>query len=342
MKVEEKAIGTVGGKTVKSFTVSNSKGMEATFLEWGCAIQEIRVPDQFGTIENVVLGYETLEEYINDPAFLGVIVGRVAGRIQHAELLIDGESFKLPENDGGNTLHGGPEGFHRKVWEGRAEVDDSEARVIFTYTSEDGEQGFPGRLEAEVIYAVNENSELAIRYRAVSDKKTAVNLTNHSYFNLSGGLKRNALDHVLTMESEQFVELDSSLIPTGNALNVEGSVFDFRTGRTIAEGISSTHPQIEMVGGGYDHPFLLNGAGLSKMKLEDPESGRIMEVETDRPAVIFFSGNNLDGGIQLKERKSERHLGICLETQIAPGNPEAILLDAGEVFEANTTFRFKN
>lgn len=342
MKVEEKVIGTVEGEAVKAFTVSNSNGMEATFLEWGCAIQEIRVPDRGGKVENVVLGYETLDEYVNDQAFLGVVVGRVAGRIQQAVLTIDGESLKLPVNDGNNTLHGGPEGFHRKVWNGQAEVDDKEVRVRFTYISEDGEEGFPGRLETEVIYTLNEQNELAISYRAVSDKKTVVNLTNHSYFNLSGELKRNALDHVLTMESGQFVELDSSLIPTGNALNVEDSVFDFRNGRTIGEGIESKHPQIELVGGGYDHPFLLNGEGMSKLKLEDPESGRIMEVETDRPAVIFFSGNNLDGDIQLKERKSERHLGICLETQVAPGNLAAVLLDAGEVFEAKTVFRFKN
>lgn len=342
MKVEEKVIGTVEGEAVKAFTVSNSNGMEATFLEWGCAIQEIRVPDREGKVENVVLGYETLDEYVNDQAFLGVVVGRVAGRIQQAVLTIDGESLKLPANDGNNTLHGGPEGFHRKVWNGQAEVDDKEVRVRLTYISEDGEEGFPGRLETEVVYTLNEQNELAISYRAVSDKKTAVNLTNHSYFNLSGDLKRNALEHALTMESEQFVELDSSLIPTGNALNVEDSVFDFRNGRTIGEGIESKHPQIEMVGGGYDHPFLLNGEGMSELKLEDPESGRVMEVETDRPAVIFFSGNNLDGDIQLKERKSERHLGICLETQVAPGNLAAILLDAGEVFEAKTVFRFKN
>lgn len=342
MKVEEKVIGTVEGEAVKAFTVSNSNGMEATFLEWGCAIQEIRVPDREGKVENVVLGYETLDEYVNDQAFLGVVVGRVAGRIQQAVLTIDGESLKLPANDGNNTLHGGPEGFHRKVWNGQAEVDDKEVRVRLTYISEDGEEGFPGRLETEVVYTLNEQNELAISYRAVTDKKTAVNLTNHSYFNLSGDLKRNALEHALTMESEQFVELDSSLIPTGNALNVEDSVFDFRNGRTIGEGIESKHPQIEMVGGGYDHPFLLNGEGMSKMKLEDPESGRVMEVETDRPAVIFFSGNNLDGDIQLKERKSERHLGICLETQVTPGSLEAVLLDAGEVFEAKTVFRFKN
>lgn len=341
MKMEEKIIGTIEGKTVKSFTVRNSSGMEATVLEWGCVIQEIGVPDSSGNVENVVLGYRTLEEYANDQAFLGAVVGRVAGRIQQAELLIDGKFFKLPENDSGNTLHGGPVGFHRQIWKGRTETDDSEARVIFTYISEDGEQGFPGRLEAQVVYALNEKNELAIRCRAVSDKKTAVNLTNHSYFNLSGGLKRNALDHVLTMESEQFVELDASLIPTGHALSVDDTVFDFRSGRSIREGIVSSHPQIELAGG-YDHPFLLNGEGISKMKLEDPESGRVMEVETDRPAVIFFSGNNLDGDIQLKERKSERHLGICLETQIAPGNMEAVLLDAGEVFEAKTTFRFKS
>ncbi|GKW45924.1 aldose epimerase family protein [Planococcus sp. NCCP-2050] len=342
MKVEEKVIGTVEGEAVKAFTVSNSNGVEATFLEWGCAIQEIRVPDREGKVENVVLGYETLDEYVNDQAFLGVIVGRVAGRIQQAVLTIDGESLELPANDGNNTLHGGSEGFHRKVWNGQAEVDDKEVRVRFTYISEDGEEGFPGRLETEVVYTLNEQNELAISYRAVTDKKTAVNLTNHSYFNLSGDLKRNALEHVLTMESEQFVELDSSLIPTGNALNVEDSVFDFRNGRIIEEGVESKHPQIEMVGGGYDHPFLLNGEGMSKLKLEDPESGRVMEVETDRPAVIFFSGNNLDGDIQLKERKSERHLGICLETQVAPGNLAAILLDAGEVFESKTVFRFKN
>src|SRR5690606_25550338 len=174
----------------------------------------------------------------------------------------------------------------------------------------------------------------------ISDRKTVANLTNHSYFNLSGNLKRSAMEHELVMEADSFVELDRFLLPTGKVVPVEGSVFDFRKGRKVSNGIGSEHPQIEIVGGGYDHPFLLNAESAPQITLLDHESGRKMEVATDRPAVIFFSGNNLDGDITLQNgRKSEKHLGLCFETQIAPGNMDTVI-EPGEQYHSFTTFKF--
>lgn len=340
MNILEKQFGSIDGQEVKAYTISNTAGMAVTLLEYGCIIQEINVPDKSGLLENIVLGYDTLEDYQRDEAFLGAVIGRVGGRIKDAEITIDGETHQLPKNDGNNHIHGGPNGFHRKIWQSRAEISETQASVVFSYTSKDGEEGYPGNMEVKVTYTLNEQNELTISYQAVSDRKTAVNLTNHSYFNLSGKLKRSALEHELQMDADSFVELDSFLLPTGEVVPVAGSVFDFRKGRKVSDGIASEHPQIETIGGGYDHPFLLNGKKGPQIILTDHESGRKMEVATDRPAVIFFSGNNLDGDITLQNgRKSERHLGLCFETQIAPGNMDMVI-EAGEPYNSVTTFKF--
>ena len=241
------------------------------------------MPDKDGIPGNTVLGYDTLEEYQNDEAFFGAVIGRVGGRIKNAELALDGHTYNFSENDGNNHIHGGPNGFHRAHWDSFAEIGSDEVRITFSYVSTHGEEGFPGRLITEVIYTINEANELIISYRAESDKKTMVNLTNHSYFSLSGNLDRIALNHELTMDSDSFVELDNSLLPTGNIIPVENSVFDFRNGRKISEGINSQHPQIEIVGGGYNHLFLLKGESVSKMSLADRESGP-SQGSGDRPS----------------------------------------------------------
>lgn len=340
MKMQEKKFGSINGQVVKAYTISNAAGMSVTLLEYGCIIQEINVMDTNGVVENVVLGYETLENYQQDEAFLGAVIGRVGGRIKGAEITIDGETHQLPKNDGNNHIHGGTNGFHRKVWQSRAEISEAQASVMFSYTSKHGEEGYPGNLEVEVAYTLNEQNELTVSYHAVSDRKTISNLTNHSYFNLSGDLKRSALEHELMMDSDSFVELDQFLLPTGEILPVDNSVFDFRSGRRVSDGIQSGHSQIETVGRGYDHPFLLNAGSAPQIVLMDLESGRKMEVTTDRPAVIFFSGNNLDGDIILQNgRKSEKHLGLCFETQIAPGNLDTVI-EAGEQYRAVTKFKF--
>jgi aldose 1-epimerase len=217
-------------------------------------------------------------------------------------------------------------------------VSDSEVKIIFSYRSPDREEGFPGNLDVSVIYAFNDQNELLITYKAVSDQKTVVNLTNHSYFNLSGNLKRTALDHELTLPSDGFLELDHALLPTGKIIPVEGTVFDFRKSRRVGEGIESGNPQTVMVGGGYDHPFLLNQN--EQISLFDRESGRKLEIETDAPAVVFYSGNALPDDFSIRGVQSQKHLGLCLETQKPPGMIDALFVEKNQVYVSKTKYRF--
>ncbi|MGI2328225.1 aldose epimerase family protein [Planococcus sp. YIM B11945] len=338
MEILEKHYGDYNGQAVKAHTLRNKSGMEITCIDFGCIITEWIVPDQNGIRENVVLGFDSLEEYIKDESFFGAVIGRISGRIENAEFSLDGNNFVLAQNDGDNHIHGGPKGFHRRVWASSAELQEDRAVVAFSYTSPDGEEGFPGKLETVVTYTLNEQNELTIAYRAQADKKTLVNLTNHTYFNLSGDLKRDVLNHELTINSDQFLELDQSLVPTGQLGPVENTVFDFRNSRRVGEGMGSNHPQIQAAGG-YDHPYLLGAGDKPQIVVADPESGRRLEVKTDQPAVVFYSGNNLSDDGTIRGRQFRKHLGLCLETQLPPGSVDAIL-PAGEVYETKTVFAF--
>ncbi|MFD1735450.1 aldose epimerase family protein [Bacillus salitolerans] len=346
MKVIESICGTINGKPVKSYSILTDRGFKLTCIEYGCIITEILAPDQYGKVENIVLGFDSLEEYIPQSSYFGCVIGRVAGRIRGASLMIDDVLYGLPKNHGEHNLHGGPKGFDQVIWDSTIQCDTDEVSIKFSYNSPNGENGFPGNLYTNVTYTVTNSSELIISYRAISNQKTVVNLTNHSYFNLSGDLKRTILDHELTLKSERYLELDEDLIPTGNSLFVKGTVFDFRQGQTLSTGIESNDPQMRVAKGGYDHPFLLSTNNQKEIILMDKESGRRLVMETDEPSVVLYTGNSLGGVHFIRGTKSKKYLGLCLETQKPPNminHPDfpSYLLDRNKEYTSKTKIRFE-
>ncbi|WP_026693143.1 aldose epimerase family protein [Peribacillus kribbensis] len=344
MKVEKQQFGELKGRVIESFTLKNHNGMEVTCINLGCIITRIMVPDRNGNVENVVLGYETLNEYVNDASFFGAVVGRVAGRISKGRFELDGKEYTLAKNENGNHLHGGMEGFNQKVWDAEVVEDENTAGVAFTYTSPDGEEGYPGTVKLRVTYLLNDQNQLIIHYTGISDQRTPLNVTNHSYFNLTGNIKSDILNHRLKLKSHQFLELDEEMIPTGKMLEVEGTEFDFRDERAIKTGVGSLHPQNVLVGGGYDHPFILDANNDHEIVLSDPESGRTLIIETDEAGVVVYSGNQLITDVE-KDTRSKKHLGICLETQ---GLPDAVnhshfpswILEKDTEYVSKTTYKF--
>ncbi|KAA9015999.1 aldose epimerase family protein [Niallia endozanthoxylica] len=341
MNVIQESLGQINHQPVFSFTLKNDLGLEVTVINYGCIITKIMAPDQNGQFENIVLGHDTLEEYMEDSSFLGAIVGRVAGRIQGGSFELDGKTYTLAQNNHPNHLHGGMNGFNKVVWD----AEKLEDGVCFSYTSKDGEEGYPGNLAMKVIYKLTNENELSIQYEAQTDQKTPVTVTNHSYFNLSGDLRRDVLNHTLTLKSDKFLELDQTFIPTGHLADVKGTPFDFTSEGLIKTGAVSEHPQNVLVGNGYDHPFVLNENHEHEVILKDLESGRTLTVETDEPAVVVYSGNSLSSEGSFRGVPSRKYLGICLETQ---GFPDAIhqphfpsiVLDEGQKYSSVTKYKF--
>ncbi|MBT2734015.1 galactose-1-epimerase [Bacillus sp. ISL-7] len=340
-KILKIGIPAAGEQTIFSFAIQNDYGVEVTAINYGCIITKIVVPDKNGDFVNVVLGHDTLNEYVNDPYFLGAVAGRVAGRIKGGSFELDGESYTLARNENNNHLHGGIKGFSKVVW--NAEIIGSGVR--FSYTSSDGEEGYPGNLIIEVTYILNNKNELSVHYKAGTDKKTLVTLTNHSYFNLSGNLKRDILHHTLTIKSDKFLELDHEFMPTGNFIEVEKTPFDFRNERVINTGTRSCHPQNILVGEGYDHPFLLHTHHDSEIVLKDPEGGRTLTIETNEAGVVVYSGNSLKSEGEFRGVQSIKYLGICLETQALPDaihHPHfpSVILDKDNLYSKTTVYKF--
>lgn len=321
MKVTKSVFGYIEDTPVYSYTITNVNGVEVTCIDYGCTITRMVTPDQKGRLENIVLGFDNLEDYLQHSPYFGCIVGRVAGRIGGATFDLEGKTYSLAKNEGENHLHGGEKGFSHMIWNSSYEEDINRASVIFTHFSSDGEEGYPGNLAMKVTYTLTNDNEFMIHYYGKSDETTLLNVTNHSYFNLSGDLKRTVLDHTLTMKSDQFVELNESLLPTGTILDVEDTAFDFRNGQAIKAGVESNHPQNRLVGGGYDHPFILSANHCEEIYLADPESGRTLTVETDEKSVVVYTANQLSDEKEIYGVPARKHLGICLETQ---GVPDAI------------------
>lgn len=346
MKVHQRLFGEMEGRPVTLFTFENANGFQMSCMDWGCIITEIRAPDGSGNLENVVLGFDTLEEYGDNPHFLGAVAGRFAGRIKGGVFSLEGKEYQLAKNAGGHHLHGGHKGFSHIVWESHVVSNEREASIEFTYVSPDGEEGYPGTLELKVVYTISDKTdELFISYSAVSDQTTLVNLTNHSYFNLSGDLKEDVLNHKLTLDSSEFLELDEEMIPTGELVEVERSVFDFRKGRKIQDGTVSGDPQNLQAGCGYDHPFLLDSNQQGEIVLEDERSGRRLIIETTEPAVVLYTGNGLEGPFSFRGTKARNYLGLCLETQGLPDSihhphfPTAVV-KKGERYTSETCYSF--
>lgn len=335
------------GRPVESFTLANGNGIEVTAITYGATIVSLRTPDREGRSGDIVLGYPDLEGYLTDSPYFGAVVGRYGNRIARGRFAIDGQTYQLTVNDGVNHLHGGERGFDKVVWDADTVATDSTVAVTFSYTSPDGEEGYPGTLQARVTYTLNDSNELRVDYEAVTDAPTIVNLTQHSYFNLTGA-ERNILRHLLEIPADRYTPVDSTLIPTGEIAPVEGTPFDFRMAMPIGERIDADDEQLRR-GGGYDHNFVLNrdSAGLAlAAQVTEPSTGRTLTITTTEPGIQFYSGNFLDGTITGKEGRVYAHrYGFCLETQHYPDSPNepgfpSTVLRPGEVYRSTTVFAF--
>jgi aldose 1-epimerase len=341
---------TKDGKQVELFTLKNKNGMEAKITNYGGIVVSLLVPDRNGKLGDVVLGYDKLDQYIADNPYFGALIGRVGNRIGNARFTLDGVEYKLPANDGINTLHGGRKGFDKVVWDAtEVQVKDG-AALKLKYVSPDGEEGFPGTLIAEVVYTVTDANELKIEYSAMTDKPTVVNLTHHSYFNLAGADDGLILDHVLTIDADKFTPVDSNLIPTGELKSVEGTPMDFRKPTRIGERIGADDEQLKR-GRGYDHNWVLNKStnDLTRVaRVEEPVTGRVMEVLTTEPGLQFYSGNFLTGKQVGKNNHPYAYRsGFCLETQHFPDTPNkpefpTVVLDPGKKYTTTTVYKFSH
>lgn len=345
MKLEHKVFGkTPDGAEVKIYTLSNSKGMTAKITEYGGIITELWMPDRNGKPGNIVLGFDNLDRYVKGHPFFGAIAGRVANRIAKGMFTLDGKEYTLAVNNGPNHLHGGIKGFDKKVWKSRPLRGLSrEVAVEFTYTSADSEEGYPGTLTTTVVYTLTDDNELRIDYTATTDKATIVNLTNHSYFNL--GESGSILDHVLMINADRYTAADDTLIPTGELAPVTGTGLDFTQPRRIGEHIADYMTFAK----GYDHNFVLNSGGKSlalAARVEEPKSGRVMEVWTTEPGVQLYSGNHLDGSLTgVGGVVYRQHAGFCLETQHFPDSINkpsfpSVVLRPQQTFKSTTSLRF--
>jgi aldose 1-epimerase len=336
---------TLDGVPVQIFTLTNSNELEARITNYGGIVVSLKAPDRIGATADIVLGFDTLSGYLNSPSpYFGALVGRYGNRIGHARFTLDGVEYKLAANNGENSLHGGVRGFNKAVWTPRELPDGG---LELTYLSKDGEEGYPGNLKVIVTYHLTDANELKIDYAATTDKDTVLNLTNHSYFNLKGAGNGDILDHMVTLNADRFTPVDAGLIPTGELRAVSGTPFDFRKATAVGARIERNDEQLKL-GKGYDHNWVLNknGAGPSlAARVEEPSSGRVLEVLTDQPGVQFYTGNFLDGTIKGKGGKAFGHRsGLCLETQHFPDSPNkpqfpSTVLKPGQQFHSTTIFR---
>lgn len=333
---------------VDVYVLTNKNGMEVSISTYGGAVVSIKVPDRNGKIGDVVLGYDSVEGYINDKANLGVLVGRYANRIGHAQFSLDGKTYTLAKNNGENSLHGGVKGFGKVLWKAREASTKDEQRLELWYLSKDGEEGFPGNLEVRVVYTLTDANALQIAYSATTDKTTVVNLTNHSYFNLAGPGSGDILGHVLTIEADKFTPVDSGLIPTGELRDVTGTPFDFRKATAIGARIEQNDEQLRL-GGGYDHNFVLQRKGKGVLSLAarvaEPTTGRVLEVWTTEPGIQLYTGNFLDGFQGKGGARYPKRSAFCLETQHFPDSPNqpkfpSVVLEPGGRYQTTTVYKF--
>lgn len=319
------------------FSITNALGFEVSIMTYGGAITSLKTPDHHGNFGDIVLGFETLDEYARNPRYFGALIGRHANRIARGRFSLNGVEYQLPCNNGPNHLHGGFKGFDKRVWNGSTAGNV----VHLSYLAEDGEEGYPGNLTAVVTYALVDN-ELYIDYHATTDRDTIVNLTNHSYFNLRGA--GTILDHELMLNADHFTPVSSDLIPTGEIKSVEGTPMDFRKAKAIGA-------ELDQVAGGYDHNFVLNdwdGSLRLAARLYEPVSGRALEILTTEPGIQFYSGNFLDGSYIGKNGVAyEKYTGLCLEPQHFPDAPNhpnfpSTVLRPGEEYKHRSVYRFLN
>jgi aldose 1-epimerase len=346
-EIKKQAFGvTASQETVDLYTLTNVSGMEARIMTYGGIVVSLKAPDRQGKLADVVLGYETLEDYLKNNPYFGSIIGRYGNRIGKGRFSLNGKQYTLPTNNGENTLHGGIKGFDKVVWKAKEVNSKDGVGLSLSYLSKDGEQGFPGNLSVTVVYTLTNKNELKIEYFATTDKTTVVNLTNHSYFNLAG--EGSILRHELMINAGRFTPVDSGLIPTGELRSVKGTPMDFTQSAVIGARID--HPDEQLTfGRGYDHNWVLdNAAGKLSLaaRAYEPVSGRVMEISTTEPGLQFYSGNFLDGSISGKGGQLYKHrYGFCLETQHFPDSPNkpgfpSTVLKPGERYQTTTIYKF--
>lgn len=335
------------GRKVDLFTLNNNNGVSVNLTTFGAAVVSIIVPDKSGEMGDVALGFDTLEGYLQEGnPFFGSTIGRFANRIARGKFSLNGKQYTLAVNNGVNHLHGGPLGFDKVLWQVKGNISENKPEIVMTYTSPDGEEGYPGTMEVSVTFSLTDANELKIDYRASSDADTIVNLTNHTYFNLSDS--DTILKHVLFLNAKRFTPIDETQIPTGIIQSVKGTPFDFTQPVEIGARINRDDDQQIVNSGGYDHNFVCDTDGsLSRVAaVFAPETGRMLEVLTTEPGIQFYSGNFLDGSLTGKKGAVYRkRSGFCLETQHYPDSPNrpefpSVVLKAGEEFTSTTLFRF--
>lgn len=336
------------GQEVFLYTVTNKNGVELKVTNYGGIITSLKTPDKNGVLEDIVLGYDSLAGYLKETPYFGAIVGRYGNRIAKGKFKLDGKEYTLAQNNGPNNLHGGLKGFDKVAWNIEEVTSLDGPALKLTYLSKDLEEGFPGNLQAEVIYTLTDNNELRFDYKATTDKATVINLTQHSYFNLTGNGKGDILNHVLVINSEEIVPVDKTLIPTGKFRKVAGTPFDFTTPQVIGARINDKDEQITF-GEGYDHCYVLKPSKDSlnyAATVSEPISGRKFEVYTTEPGVQLYSGNFLTGSIVGKGNVTyKRRFGLCLETEHYPDSPNqpqfpTVVLKPGEVYNTTTVYKF--
>jgi aldose 1-epimerase len=337
------------GRAVEIVTLTNARGFSARILSYGAILQGLDVPDAHGRKADVVAGYATLDGYLAKPNYFGSSVGRYANRIGDARFTLDGRSYALAKNDGPNSLHGGVQGFDRRLWQIVEVTSGAQARVVLQSISPDGDEGFPGTLSVTAIYALDDKGNLDITYRATTDKPTIVNLTNHAYFNLAG--HGSILGHRITIPAQAYTPVNSTLIPTGEIAPVANTPFDFRRPVAIGARIRDGVPQLAMARG-YDHNWVITPAPTAQQHLmarvSEPTSGRAMELWSDQPGLQFYSGNFLDGTIIGKGGQIYRQAdAFCIEPQLFPDTPNkpafgSARLDPGQTYQHHITLRFSN
>lgn len=336
------------GEPVDMFTLVNANGLRLQVITYGAIIYALETPDRNGAFTNITANRPTIEDYEKRSACFGAVVGRYANRIANAKFSIDGKEFKLTPNAGKNHIHGGARGFDKVVWKGETIAGKDSVAVRLTYHSKDGEEGYPGNLDVALIYELNNRNELKLSYSATTDKPTHLNLSNHAYWNLAGAYSGDVLGHILTLSANQYLEADEALIPTGAYRSVENTPLDFRKPHPVGARLRDIHEK--QFNGGYDHCFVLKQTPSRlpefSAKVEDPKTGRVMEVYTTEPGVQLFTANFGPGAFEGPNGYAyPRHLGLCLETQHFPDSPNkphfpSTLLKPGQTFASATVHKF--
>jgi len=339
--IKQRSFGNYYNSPVTEYTLTNAQGMQVSILNYGGTVSKLMVPDRNGNIDDVVLGFESFSGYLQkyDP-YIGSLVGRYANRIANARFTLDGKTYTLAANDHGNSLHGGNVGFDKVMWTVEKNGDSS---LRLTYKSKDGEEGYPGNLNVQIIYTLGSDNSLKLDYTATTDKSTPVNLTNHSYFNLSAGKDTTILNHQLQLNADKYTPVNDKLIPTGEITDVKGTPMDFTTAKAIGN-------DLQKVKGGFDHNWILNRNSNDLEKaaaVYEPKTGRYMEVFTTEPAIQFYSGNFLNGALQLTKKGQPyvQHAALCLEAQHYPDSPNQpsfpnTILKPGEIYRQTTVYKF--